>query len=314
MWSGHGLYDRNLGPCLVTGDDYIDNKDYDFDEVIYLTNGEENGKCLITPKFVRNNVSDLTGSFMYLSTCSSFKDERLVCAFKKKNIAALVANTDIINTIYTSNLMACTINKMLEINDDTNDYYALEDALNFSKAQYGQKDSKIYVDEGAKDYAEAVVAVGNDYQFASNSKTTELSDGWYETVIVPDSEVTLYHEEDANGEYDIPVAYEAHIDGNMLYLTGGLALFASNDIDTDDIYYLQMPMEVLKYDDYSFEIQGSLSREADVINYYCSENGTSWQSTKNMLDMIKTGFEGDAVFQFLFIEIKNNVVIDAFVN
>lgn len=151
-------------------------------------------------------------------------------------------------------------------------------------------------------------------ELASNSKTTELSDGWYETVIVPDSEVRLYHEEDANGEYDIPVAYEAHIDGNMLYLTGGLALFASNDIDTDDIYYPQMPMEVLKYDDYSFEIQGSLSREADVINYYCSENGISWQSTKNMIDMIKTGFEGDAVFQCLFIEIKNNVVIDAFVN
>lgn len=176
LWNGHGLYTEEEGPCLVLTETIYDTYYENFSFMVLANSG-----CyVITPKMINTYVGDMSGSFIYLNSCSGLRTTALCDAFQNKGAAAIVANSDVINTIYASNIMAATMENMLEGND-------LDTSMAAAKEIYGNQDSNFYKDSGALASAVPTVYCGGDYCLAVEKEENDLEDGRYTGAYVADS-------------------------------------------------------------------------------------------------------------------------------
>ena len=153
LWCGHGAYLKDYGPCLLL-EEGCDDTEYRDITINYIANDD---KYVIAPEFVLNYCDDMTGTFIYLSTCSGLRDNRLVEAFSAKNATAIVANTDVINTIYSCNMMTRVVDQLVAGDN-------LDKAMAVAKETYGAEDPYFYPFEGAIGHAVPTVYKGGDYQ------------------------------------------------------------------------------------------------------------------------------------------------------
>ncbi|MBE6035099.1 MAG: hypothetical protein E7222_10450 [Clostridiales bacterium] len=212
LWNGHGGYFEECGSVLVLSET-IDDVRYKGDNLYYIVN---DGNYLITSFFVDTYVGDISNTFLYLSTCSGLRDTGLVDSFKNKGAAAIVANTDVITTIYTSNVMASVVDSMVEGS-------MLDEAMDVAKAQYGEQDSLLYEEYGALGYAVPTVYCGGDYTFAETgfvdgeyqTNKTDNQSGYCDNIIMADAD---------GNRTSAPGFYEAYIQDGYLHINGGIAL------------------------------------------------------------------------------------------
>ena len=145
LWDGHGGYDKNLGPTLVTGEDFdlgawLWDISYWWDCVTDRILHDWSGKVRVTHKYITHYCGNMSNSLIYLGTCSSGKSKQLAKAFLDKGAAAVVGNDEVIYTIYTNLMMKSIITTMCEVNPDTGDYYTLGEALAEAKRVNGADD------------------------------------------------------------------------------------------------------------------------------------------------------------------------------
>ena len=169
LWNGHGCWFEECGSALALSETIYDVYYTDVN-ILYI---ENDGSYLVTSDFVDAYISDLTNTFLYLSTCSGLRDTGLAEAFKNKGAAAIVANTDVITTIYTSNIMSAVVDGLLDGKD-------LNSAMVSAKEKYGEQDSILYEEDGALGNAVPTVYCGGDYTFAEVDLDV-LADGEYQS-------------------------------------------------------------------------------------------------------------------------------------
>ena len=153
LWHGHGAYFEERGPCLVFAENYFEVRYKDAENLCFLNSGN----YLVTPQFVNKYFDDMTGTFIYLSTCSGLKDNRLAEAFSAKNATAIVANTDVIERFYTCNMMTKVVDQLVAGDN-------LDTAMAVAKETYGAEDPSFFPDHGAIGHAVPTVYKGGDYR------------------------------------------------------------------------------------------------------------------------------------------------------
>lgn len=150
LWHGHGGYDENLGPFLVTGQRYdrerMLEREYFEDVVNDRVISVMDNRLAFTAAFVDERCGSLDGSFLYLGSCSSGQDSRLADAFLRKGATAVVANTDTISTIYNLSMQYQTVEYMTQIDPATANAYTLEKALALSMEKLGENDFRFGLD------------------------------------------------------------------------------------------------------------------------------------------------------------------------
>ena len=172
LWHGHGGYDENLGPFLVTGQRYdrdrMLEREYFEDVVNDRVISVMDNRLAFTAAFVDEHCGSLDGSFFYLGSCSSGRDSRLADAFLRKGATAVVANTDTISTIYNLSMQYQTVEYMCQIDPATANAYTLEKALALSMEKLGENDFRFSLDPNRD--AHPVIFGGYDaanYRFGS---------------------------------------------------------------------------------------------------------------------------------------------------
>lgn len=150
LWHGHGGYDENLGPFLVTGQRYdrdrMLEREYYEDVINDRVISVMDNRLAFTAAFVDERCGSLDGSFLYLGSCSSGQDSRLADAFLRKGAKAVVANTDTISTIYNLSMQYQTVEYMCQIDPATANAYTLEKALALSMEKLGENDFRFSLD------------------------------------------------------------------------------------------------------------------------------------------------------------------------
>ncbi|MBQ8502759.1 MAG: carboxypeptidase regulatory-like domain-containing protein [Clostridia bacterium] len=162
LWHGHGGYSEQLHSFLGL------NVDIDYNDVmndstlsadfasgrIVLLNG---GGIGITHRFVDYYVSSMQGSFIYLGTCSSGKDNALANSFIRKGVSAVIANSDVIKTVYNYGMIKNTMDGLMNISNETGLQLTLKDAVAYAKGIMGEND-------GDETPAYPIIFQGNDYR------------------------------------------------------------------------------------------------------------------------------------------------------
>lgn len=141
LWHGHGGYSEKLGPTLVTG------IEVNFENCKKYAGAIANGSLvmgstfLITPAFIENYVEtgSLVRTIVYLGSCSSARDNRLVNAFLAKGAAAVYGNSDVISTHYNLEMINAVSEGLCTRNDDGSLRTVVE-ALNYAKSKVASSD------------------------------------------------------------------------------------------------------------------------------------------------------------------------------
>ena len=258
LWHGHGLWFEESGSALVLSET-IKDKHYFGDNVEYISN---KGNYLVTAAFVDSYVKNISNTFLYLSTCSSLRDNQLAEAFKRKGAVAIVGNTDVITTIYSCQITSAVIDGLIAGKD-------LDSAMAFAKEKYGAQDSTIYTSEGAKGYAVPTVYCGGNYTFAE--EVVSFTDGIYNTYKSNDKSGYCKNMEsrDANGNKSYAAGfYEAFIEDGYLYIRGGI------ETSPWDSQGTRIPVKNYPYSEYKFKIADNCYFEEEIIGEGPSEERT----------------------------------------
>ena len=236
LWHGHGYYGPIVKSCLVTGEAFDWNA-YWWDLGYFndcVTNRIVNGiwvehdTVIISSGYIRKYCGNLDNSFLYLAACSSGKHDGLAKAFLDKGAAAVVANTDTIIREYNVRMLYETAENMLRINEGTQNYYTLQEALRKAKSEYGESDAdRRYGGIGSKPMIFGGADAEN-YRFAQ----------WRET----EGKGTLSGRICMAADRSTPV-----VDANILVMQDG-ALIRSANADSGGEYTLELPAGVYRLD------------------------------------------------------------------
>ncbi|MCH5353415.1 MAG: zinc-ribbon domain-containing protein, partial [Acutalibacter sp.] len=124
IWHGHGGYNRKTHSVLQTGlklDEarflldpvyYIQNMGYTDD---YLTGRilcTSSGYACVTYKFFDKYLPNMNSDIVYLGACSSGKDDVLANTFINKGAKTVIANTEIIPTVYNLNMISAVFSEL----------------------------------------------------------------------------------------------------------------------------------------------------------------------------------------------------------
>lgn len=275
LWNGHGGWYEECGPTLMLSET-INDIHYFGDNIYYIAN---QGNYLVTPAFVDAYVGDLSNTFLYLSTCQGLRDNRLAESFRRKGAAAIVGNTDVITTIYTSNMMSAVVDGLIAGNN-------LDSAMAFAKEKYGAQDSTIYTSEGAKGYAVPTVYCGGNYTFAE--EIVSFTDGRYNTYKSNDKSGYCKNMEsrDANGNKTYAAGfYEAFIQDGYLYIRGGIETHPWDSQGT------RIPVKNYPYSEYKFKIADNCYFEEEIIG----EGPPEERTLKQINSLLKQAKNMDAL-------------------
>lgn len=181
LWHGHGYYGPIVKSCLCTGEPF-DWDAYLWDVEYYLdcvSNRIVNGLLLtsdttiISSGYIEKYCGNLSNSFIYLAACYSGAHSGLAQAFLDKGAEAVVANTDEILRVYNVAMLYETVERMTKVNEETNNYYTLGEALQAAKEVYGASDADSrYGGKGATPVIFGGATAGN-FRFGDKEEYTE---------------------------------------------------------------------------------------------------------------------------------------------
>ena len=126
LWEGHGSWISWTGSILWTSIKNVEG------ELII----DDKGHYGITHAFINSlEGKPFDNALIYLNTCSSLKGintktNLLADAFINKGARAVIGNNDTINTVYARYLLDDIMMTFLKINESTNDFYTVKEAVN----------------------------------------------------------------------------------------------------------------------------------------------------------------------------------------
>ena len=335
LWHGHGnVYNRTIWdvtvPILGTGESAgvfpLLSGDYITDKIV-----ASGGKWWITPTYIDAYCGDMSGSFLYLAACKSGQYPQLAQAFLNKGAIAVVANTETISRYYNVMMMTGTIGHMMELNEETGNYYTLGEALKLTKEEYGNDDTEYSSDpKGATPIIYG--ADGYDYRFSqydidgSDSATdSDLTGVYVFDSVEPDygdsdsllgSTVTVEATSDGNytayvSEPGFSYTYDTFIERsdasidllNGLKSTGGVSQDGVRYDDADSVFYL-----VLHGDGIAVEHYGDGMAIFKKISNSNSENAYMDKLSEIKANADKTGdppFGSNSVF-YCFMDVDGD--------
>lgn len=148
-WSGHGGYSYFDGPNIATGvkPDKVPNKyakDYDDRSIFAVYSGDEEDKhwyVAVSVEFLEKVIPDdsLEGSIIFLGTCDSYKDRKLVNLLREKGAMAVLGYSDSVHTVYDK-LMTETFFTRLAKEKSSGVHYSLQEAYEYAREKHGEKD------------------------------------------------------------------------------------------------------------------------------------------------------------------------------
>lgn len=147
LWSGHGVPTKQ-STYLEVQESYDKIRFWIYDPVYFVDLAFIQSKMCITSdgflavnyKYLKDNLPDLTGSFIYLLSCTSGDDSNLCNTFIDKGAVSLVAVHNSINAYYGVVMQAVLGALLTEINPETNNYYTVDEAMSMCKEEYGPDD------------------------------------------------------------------------------------------------------------------------------------------------------------------------------
>lgn len=212
LWHGHGSYTNSKGSMLLLGVKCTlkNNIKYmkDLVEGRLVCMG---GYYAITSTFIDKYIPDnaLKNSIIYLGTCLSGEDERLVEAFLNKGAMAVYANSGIIFRDYNLS-MIYSVSEGLTRQWDDGRYYTVREALDYAKEQNGEYDghyteTQLYTGPNVgdvsldwyKDYVKSerdvvmVLDASGSMSGDPMDETKEAASKFVDTVLQQDSRVAM---------------------------------------------------------------------------------------------------------------------------
>ncbi len=184
LWDGHGSYDKECGPGVCLGECYNDQQVSEEDYVdlvegtVFYTTG---GRYAITYRFFDKYVGYLDNTFMFLGTCYGAKGD-LLCGALKNHGITVIGYSDSVNVTYDENLIKALIGEMLTVDEDTQSYTTVSDALDQAKKIVGTSDKygtypRLFGDGNYRFSEEsfATISMKNIYNEIYEGKTVDVS-------------------------------------------------------------------------------------------------------------------------------------------
>ena len=150
----------------------------------------------IGPSFLMNHCKYMSNSFIWLGVCHGFESGEWQNAFHDRNVQAAVGFNNIVTQKYNDELCNTTMERMLEINPATGNYYTLDEALSYAQNKHGETDP--YKTEDVFYHAKAINYGDENYRLiekceCSISVRDEITD-----FIIPDAHIDIYDAEGKN--------------------------------------------------------------------------------------------------------------------
>lgn len=131
FWDGHGGYNSKVHSYLVTGkrtNDFYELFHYDDfqNDRILLAGGD---RIAITSKYIDKYCGDLSGSFIFVSSCHSIQDTTLAASFLNKGASVYCGFTETVYIIYERAIIKEFFTNMTRVNPDSGKYYTVMESL-----------------------------------------------------------------------------------------------------------------------------------------------------------------------------------------
>lgn len=153
LWDGHGGFTSRSHSFIALGEQ-LDETAFLWNPVYYLQNMEHTadyltGRILCTSMedriaigsdYIETYVGSMENSLVYLGACETGKDAVFANAFLDKGAAAVVGNSDTVLTDYTQAMQREILTCMTQVNPATNQYYTLDEALQYAQEIHGDTD------------------------------------------------------------------------------------------------------------------------------------------------------------------------------
>lgn len=238
IWHGHGGYSEQTHSFLATGLK-LDEAKFLLDPVYYIKNigytdeylgGEliftNSGHIAVGNKYFENHLQEISGSVIYLGTCSSGVDDVLAQTFLNKGAASVIANSGTICTDYNLSMIKTIFEQMLKSTGSDNQYDTLQTALEYAFDKNGE-----YCCESAKSHPN--IFGKKDFRLTENDVTKTLHSGFISGKYLVDVEGKLicaksnaiYYKESINSE-EKKIAFAGNVssllsDGETVYYVEG---------------------------------------------------------------------------------------------
>lgn len=153
FWNGHGGYGPIVKSFLATGEAFDWNAwwfdlgyfgDCVADRVINRGTEHQAELACVTSKFIDHYCGDLSNDLIILASCHSGQNDKLANAFLNKGAEAILGFTDTVYTGYCQNLSMFTLAYMAEIDEASERYRTLSEALELAEEDFGENDTEWY--------------------------------------------------------------------------------------------------------------------------------------------------------------------------
>lgn len=201
LWLGHGVPTKKC-TYLLTQETYDKIRFWIYDPVYFIDLGfiqskmciAATGELAVNYKYLQEHLPDLSGSFVFLCSCTSGDDNQLCNVFIEKGAASLVAIHNSIRANYGITVEAVVGALLTRINPQTDNYYTVSEALDFCFREYGNTDGY-----GAYPYIYPAGTLRGDYRI-TEAKTGTLTGSLLKdsdkTSPVANATVNIYRSED----------------------------------------------------------------------------------------------------------------------
>lgn len=228
FWNGHGGYGPIVKSFLCSGEDFDwhawhwDTTGYYWDcvrdRIICRSTKQQKDLACFTSNFVSHYCGDLSGDLLFLASCHSGRSSKLADAFRNKGASAVVGFTDSVYTGYCRNMGLYTLTYMTQINESTNDYYTLSEAMERAMDELGDTDldyarqsPDVFQTLKAEEASPVIFGDGN-YRYLHTDNGTlsgRICDASDRTTPIPGASITASWEDttrraessDSNGNY-----------------------------------------------------------------------------------------------------------------
>lgn len=246
LWHGHGGYSDSVRSYLCLGQEFqwrdpSVNRDYYLDYINGRIMCGSSGNTIITSKFIDTYCGDLSGSFFYLGTCSSGKDDTFANALLNKGAVAVVGNNATISSKYNTRMLFSVATLMTQLNLTTGNFYTLDEALRGSFELFGEDDLAWCAENGiAIEKAVAAYPVifggeaANNYRFFNNGT--------------------------CNASGRVMADHQSAIDGATVSVYKGDTLMTSATTGSDGVFNFNLPV-----DDYRFVVTADGFKELTAV-------------------------------------------------
>lgn len=280
IWHGHGGYSKQTHSFIVTGIK-LDETKFLLDPVYYIKNIEytdeylggeliftNSGHIAVGNKYFENHLQEISGSVIYLGTCSSGVDDVLAQTFLNKGATSVIANSGIICTRYNLSMIKTIFEQMLKSTCSDNHYDTLQTALEYAYDKNGE-----YCCES--DQSHPIIFGKKEFRLTENDVTKTLNSNFVsgKYLVYVDGKLicaksnAIYYKESINSA-EKKIAYSGNVesllsDGETVFYVEGV----ENNTDNINKQFTSKKIYRAKVNgsqsDYIFTSKGY----ADLITY-----------------------------------------------